>query len=209
MLEHGIYRVLMDQYYLTETPIDVNALRLLCIRSSEEVKIAKNLLNEFFIATEDGRYIHKRIDCEISKQKEKSLKAKASASVRWNANAIKSQCERIDKKKPEIIEEDILIKNDSPNCPHEKIIEQYHSILPTLPKVRIWTEARKKQLQARWKSDPEHQTIEFWQWFFTQVSKSSFLLGQIQSGDRKPFSCDLAWLTKQENFVKVIEGRYK
>lgn len=84
LLEHGIYRQLLDLYYLNECELDANALRLICARSAEEIKAAETILNEFFIKTEKG-WKHTRCDREIAKYQEKSEKAKASAEARWKA----------------------------------------------------------------------------------------------------------------------------
>jgi uncharacterized protein YdaU (DUF1376 family) len=84
LLEHGIYRQLLDLYYLNECELDANALRLICARSAEEIKAAESVLNEFFESTEKG-YKHKRCDEEITKFHAKSQKAKASADARWQA----------------------------------------------------------------------------------------------------------------------------
>ena len=67
LLEHGIYRQLMDHYYLNELPItnDENKLmRLLCVRNADDMQHVRNVLNDFFLLTESG-YIHKRCDIEI------------------------------------------------------------------------------------------------------------------------------------------------
>lgn len=84
LLEHGVYRQLLDLYYLNECELNANALRLICARSAEEIQAAESVLNEFFEKTETG-YKHKRCDAEIAKFHNKSIKAKASADARWSA----------------------------------------------------------------------------------------------------------------------------
>jgi len=99
LLEHGIYRQLLDLYYISEKPLDANAMRLICARSADELQSVKQILSEFF-TLEDGKYYHNRCEDEISKFHKKSDMAKASAKVRWNknkdlqdANAMQTQCE--------------------------------------------------------------------------------------------------------------------
>jgi len=94
-------------------------------------------------------------------------------------------------------------------CPHEQIIELYHRVLPELPQVAKWTPTRKGYLQARWREDKRHQSIEYWERFFTFVHESDFLCGRAKPkpGDR-PFLADLEWLITQGNFVKIIERKY-
>lgn len=99
LLEHGIYRQLIDLYYITEKPLDASAMRLVCVRTAEEEQAYKRVLADFFHERK-GKYFHKRCDFEISKYKDKSSKATDSARTRWNkikdlpdANALQTHCE--------------------------------------------------------------------------------------------------------------------
>ena len=82
LLEHGIYRQLIDLYYITEKPLDASAMRLVCVRTAEEEQAYKRVLADFFHERK-GKYFHKRCDFEISKYKDKSSKATDSAKKRW------------------------------------------------------------------------------------------------------------------------------
>ena len=106
LLEHGIYRQLLDLYYITEKPLDANALRLINARTPEEKEATKLILKEFFVL-ESNVYIHKRCEDEIVKYHEKSGKASESAKARWNknkdlqdANALRTLCESDANHKP-------------------------------------------------------------------------------------------------------------
>lgn len=106
LLEHGIYRQLLDLYYLSEKPIDANALRLICARTEEEQAITLQLLDEFF-TKKGNKYYHSRCDAEIIAYHGKKIKAKASAEIRWNknsklqdANALPTDSERNANHKP-------------------------------------------------------------------------------------------------------------
>ena len=65
-IEHGIYRQLIDWYYLDEQPIPeetqvvIRRLRL----GSDEVIFLQNVLSDFFVLGKTG-YTHKRIEVEI------------------------------------------------------------------------------------------------------------------------------------------------
>ena len=85
LLEHGIYRQLLDQYYLTEKPIDSTTIRLLSIRNTDECESYYRVLADFFVER-DGVFFHKRCDFEIQRFKEKSEKATQSIKARWNKN---------------------------------------------------------------------------------------------------------------------------
>lgn len=94
LLEHGVYRQLLDQYYLNEEPItlDLNKIhRYLSIKTEEEKNALANVLQDFFNETEDG-YVHKRCDDTITEYQSKSKKASEAAKIRWGKQ---TQSERI------------------------------------------------------------------------------------------------------------------
>ena len=96
-----------------------------------------------------------------------------------------------------------LVGTKVPTCPHKEIIAKYHEILPMLPTVlesRWAGSSRAKQLQARWREDPRHQVISFWENFFESVKHSPFHLGQ---NDRE-WKADLGWLTKRDKFDVML-----
>jgi hypothetical protein len=95
------------------------------------------------------------------------------------------------------------------DCPHQAIIDLYHETLPTLRRVRDWTAARRKLLRARWREKAEHRSLDFWRTFLGYVAASDFLMGRKQSRDGRLWECDLEWLLRPSNFVKVIEGKYE
>ncbi len=86
LLEHGIYRQLLDSYYLDELPLTNDLTKLMrshSVRSADEQQALQNVLTDFFVLTENG-YIHKRCDDVIAQYHGKSTKARASAMVRWS-----------------------------------------------------------------------------------------------------------------------------
>lgn len=89
-------------------------------------------------------------------------------------------------------------------CPHEAIIAAYHKELPNCPVVQGWSDSRQTHLRARWKADPERQTVEWWRGLFEWMRDSDYLMGKVNS-----FQVSLPWLIKsEENLLKVIEGTY-
>jgi uncharacterized protein YdaU (DUF1376 family) len=126
LLEHGIYRQLLDLYYITEKPLDAKALRLICARTDEEQATALQILEEFF--TKDGdKYYHSRCDAEIISYHGKKTKAKASAEIRWNknkdlqdANALPTDSERNANHKPLTINHKPLTNNHNKNTKSER-----------------------------------------------------------------------------------------
>jgi uncharacterized protein YdaU (DUF1376 family) len=81
-IEHGIYRQLIDWYYLDEQPIPeetqvvIRRLRL----GSDEVKFLENVLSDFFVLGKTG-YKHKRIEVEIKDYQEQVEKNKSNGKL--------------------------------------------------------------------------------------------------------------------------------
>ena len=93
------------------------------------------------------------------------------------------------------------------DVPYKKIVETYHKMLPTLPKVEKLTATRKGQIKQRWRQDLKD--LNQWENYFDYVSQSKFLMGLVPSNNgRKPFIATLEWLTKESNFTKVSEENY-
>ena len=98
ILDHGMYRQLLDLYFFTEKPLNADSMRLISVRTTEERKSFARVLSDFFVE-KDGLFFHSRCDLEIKKFKGKSEKASASANVRWgksiddDANAMRTHSE--------------------------------------------------------------------------------------------------------------------
>lgn len=94
-------------------------------------------------------------------------------------------------------------KSIRPKCPHQKIIELYHINLPALPIVQNHSKDLKDRLRARWREDPERQNLDWWEWYFENVSKCDFLVGKVKS-----WAASFYWLTGPKNMTKVLNGEY-
>lgn len=95
LVEHAIYRWLMDTYYLEEVPLTSDTaklMRLHSVRTQDEKDAFYAVLDEFFELKDDG-YHHEKCDEELAKIYEKSEKARKSAQKRWekHANALQTQ----------------------------------------------------------------------------------------------------------------------
>ena len=96
-MEDLAYRRLLDWYYLHESPISLDIEEVARqIRMRSHTECIALVLREFFEQTKKGWVSH-RANIEIAKAGEKSVKAKASATARWNkeknANALPTQSE--------------------------------------------------------------------------------------------------------------------
>lgn len=107
-----------------------------------------------------------------------------------------------------------------PDCPHQKLIDLYHELLPTCPRVVEWNSERQALMRARWREQsvpngkrPGYATeaagIAFWRRYMGYVANSEFLTGQADpTHGRTTFVADMEWLIRPKNFAKVVEGRY-
>ena len=84
--------------------------------------------------------------------------------------------------------------------PYQQIIDLFHSICKSYPKIRSLSEARKKAIKARLKT----YTLQDFQTVFENAENSSFLKGK---NDRN-WSASFDWLIADKNMAKVLEGQY-
>jgi len=83
LLEHGVYRQLMDTYYLTEVPIPNETevvFRRLCARTDDERLAIQTVLQEFFTPTTEG-WFHKRCNTDIHAYQAKADRAKVNGKL--------------------------------------------------------------------------------------------------------------------------------
>ena len=78
-----------------------------------------------------------------------------------------------------------------------------------LPRVKVWTDARRSMLRTRWREDRARQNLDWWRWYFKLVAASDFLCGRCPPDKNgRTFTADLEWLIKPTNMPKVLEGKY-
>lgn len=113
---------------------------------------------------------------------------------------LSSQCPteiEIDKEK----EKDKELETDKENSKtdFQSVVDLFHSICVSFPKIRSLSDARKKAIKARLKN----YTIDDFKAVFEAAEASSFLKGE-DGGWKASFD----WLIKEANMLKVLEGNY-
>jgi len=108
----------------------------------------------------------------------------------------------------QIPDQDDIVNQNIPDCPHKEIISLYAKHLPMGIQPREWDGARAATLKARWREKKKRQDLGWWDGFFKHASESKFLTGQVSTKDRAAFEITLPWMLKSENFKKIIEGVY-
>lgn len=115
----------------------------------------------------------------------------------------------------EIGEEETPVVPKGDRVPYKEIFDLYHELLPELPPAPNQTEKRKRNIAQRWKETAKVPAkggfqefpcndLGFWERFFSRVRNSPHLMGENERG----WQANLEWITKKENFYKIIEGNY-
>ena len=82
----------------------------------------------------------------------------------------------------------------------KEVIDLYHSICVSYPKIRAVSQARKQAILARMES----HSLDDFRTVFENAESSSFMKG---NNDRN-WSATFDWMMKPDNFIKVLEGNY-
>ena len=85
--------------------------------------------------------------------------------------------------------------------PFSQIVELYHTICTSYPKLRAVEGNRQKQIAARWK---KYGGIDAFRELFEKAEASDFLKGD----NDKAWTADFDWLLRPTNMSKVLEGKY-
>lgn len=87
-------------------------------------------------------------------------------------------------------------------CPYQGILDLYHEILTSLPKVVRLTNKRLASMRSRWEKDLS--SLEDWQMYFEDVKTKPFLFGK---NDRK-WKADFDFLLREDTVARMQEGKY-
>jgi uncharacterized protein YdaU (DUF1376 family) len=241
MLQHGSYTLLIDACYDREQfPTRAEAIDWTWASSTAEIEAVDFVLSKFF-TLEDGRYVQKRIQEEITAFHATSETNKRIAEEREarRKEALTNRARSVNEPPPnhkpltinqEPIKEEpsvlvgspdddadasqgqvVELKTDRIKCPHNELVEVFHTECKTLPRVMSISDARRKHLTARWREvdadsrlRDQKDGIELFRAFFQRADASDFLSGR----NGKWQNCNFDWLIAPSNFLKVWEGNY-
>ena len=120
LLEHGVYRQILDLYYLTESPIPTETevvFRRLLARSDEEKSTVISILQEFFKPTTKG-WIHTRCDEEIAIYKGRVCRAQSN----WKLGGRPKKTEVVSENNPEITQTKANQRTKEPKNQRKKAV---------------------------------------------------------------------------------------
>lgn len=213
LAEHGAFAVLLDYYYSTEKPIpDDRCERIANASTDAERQAVRTVLQEFFRLTENG-WVNDRADKEIGIASDKSLKAKASADARWNANALRTECESNAIHKPlsntkakdscASSGEDAPTRNDP--IPYQAIVDGYNATMTGLAKVRMLTADRKNAIRKAWQVVPD-KSLRFFDAIWRTYADDPFTNGSgPYSGDHANWRPDFDYLIRGKVITRAFE----
>lgn len=128
------------------------------------------------------------------REKQKLLSA-GKSNCKTNSKSNVSEADKIRKEEDKIREEESKRVTD-----FQSVVDLYHKICISYPKLRSLSEARKKAISARLKT----YSMEEFQTVFENAEASSFLKGK---NDRN-WAANFDWLIADKNMAKVLEGNY-
>ncbi len=132
------------------------------------------------------------------RQKKWYEKQKELPNVR--TNVILTQPNATEEEKEKIKESDLEKESIREKTDFQSVVELFHSICVSYPKIRSLSDSRKKAIKARLNT----YNLDDFKTVFENAEASSFLKG---SNDRN-WSANFDWLIADKNMAKVLEGQY-
>ena len=177
------------------------------------VQLALNALSQLNMVVTDGNYFaiagweeyqniegmekireQNRLAQQRLRAKRKQLQAEQN-DVSCDSNMTVTQCHATEEEK----EQEQDIEKDNKNISCQQVVDEYHAICTSFPKIRRLTPARSNAIKARLKS----YSLDDFRTVFKNAEDSSFL-----KGDDGGWKASFDWLIKEANMVKVLEGNY-
>lgn len=186
-LEHGIYTLLLDWYYVNECPIPFDKAVRIARGNPEETQM---VLEEFFKRGENG-WIHSRADREIAEYTAKAERNREVGKLGGRPKKTQTVSKRnpditlatshkpLEKKKEEACAssaDEAPVRSDP--IPYQRIADAYNRNLEKLPKVRELNTKRRTLIRNAWHENKARQTPEFWDAYFEECSANAFLSGE-------------------------------
>lgn len=97
-------------------------------------------------------------------------------------------------------DESAPLPNEPEKVSYQQVVDLYHSICISYPKIRSLSDARKKAIKARLKT----YTLEDFKTVFENAEASAFMKGK---NDRN-WTANFDWMIKDGNMAKILDGNY-
>ena len=121
-----------------------------------------------------------------------------------NDNQVSDICQQKDRIGKDRLGKDRLGKDsigkNKENIDYNGVLNAYHSLCPSYPKVKVLSDARKKAIKARL----NYCSMEDLEEAFRKAEASDFLKGK---NDRN-WQANFDWIIKDSNLAKILDGNY-
>lgn len=94
----------------------------------------------------------------------------------------------------------LAVANNTSLVKFDNFLDFFNNTCPSLPKVQIMSDKRKKALNSIIKQYGKEKLV----YVLQEVEKSDFLSGR----NGKWGACNIDWVLKPSNFIKILEGNY-
>ena len=233
--QHGAYLLLLMDYWKNGPPPDNDGVLAQITRLSPVAWSNARTMLEAMFQVESGQWLHHRVEQELAKanhNKEVNLRrGKAGAEARYGKKDAPTMLEAslVHSSSPSPSPSPISSSSSSTNtllvktngldpmpsriaCPTDKLLALFHQECPTLPRVMMLNDKRKKHLVSRWREvdaedhlETAEDGLKIFQDIFSKVHKSDFLCGRTAG---RQWKSNFDWLIQPTNFLKVVEGQY-
>jgi uncharacterized protein YdaU (DUF1376 family) len=120
-MEELAYRRMLDQYYLSESPLPLDPERVArLIGMRDQSAMVQEMLSEFFLKSDKG-WVNKRADEEIAKYQAKAARATAANLSRWSEKKSDIRTKSAPNQEP-ITKKSYINKKKVSNLPDEEWI---------------------------------------------------------------------------------------
>lgn len=135
----------------------------------------------------------------LRKQKQRENK-KLLADVSRDSHGTVTQGHATEEDIEEDKDKELDIEVDKEKISCQQVVDLFHSVCTSYPKIRSISDSRRKAIKARLNT----YSLEDFKTVFENAEASSFLKG---SNDRN-WTATFDWLIKDSNMAKVLEGNY-
>ena len=223
----GVYWCIIEQLYEQGGVLSLAQCKSIAFALHIESKDVESVIRDFDLFQNDGEnFWSESVNSCLSRRKEISEKRKSAAISSWksrgqmqmqsNYNGNLDTCNAIKENK---IKENINIitsdksevsgstepasgKNDE--IDYQKIVNLYHELCPSFPRIIKISEARKAKMRIRF-ADEMKRDWNLLTSIFRAMESSKFLRGDNRNGWKATFD----WIFENsKNWVKVAEGNY-
>jgi len=201
----GVYWCIVEMLYEEAGYLPIEYDRI-AFELRTDFDLVKSVINDFeLFRIDEEKFWSETAICRLRLRMEKSEKAREAVQERWdryrrNTDVLQPNNGRNTRKGKNSTVKERKGKEESAQIDFDKIVEDYHSLCPALPRVTKLTDQRKSQIRARLKDQGEEKLNEV----FRMAGASDFLCGR-KNGDWK---ANLDWILNPTNFFKILEGNY-